>query len=880
MCESGATVGYQFHGLHYNIRKTDLVKYSSLPSEDWIDELINAGQHHASMAQAEIDVFLAAVDGRYSMRDSAGDMGTADCCSILYLATRWGFDGLRDIALSRLEALADPVVKLMSARVCSVTHWYIPAYTSLCLRDEPLSVDEARKLEPEDMMRIFHAREAIFRERLAATEVAVASHFSRIMNPPVDDLGPLPTLSSLAHVSEPENSVENEITPGLEQPSSDHRLSVSPSAALASGASHDGDSPVDRSTALYIAQKPDDAVQLVTPANCKAITRRLLRIPGYLSGTAATPAVYEDRATAIAVAAMRRGVRDHEFIPAGVHLVCTLVRLQPAVEHRLASELRCLDEHFKGFLLDDAELPPGDAGSIMPRASSAAYGVAIKNGKAFISWLLEQGLFREYAWMRQSPLSQTHSCTVASSPPPDLPEGRKPQPDYTGAGHDYPPITSPARIRERASGPTIDASSVAAPALVVSLPDSAASDAEAALGMFLEDKYDRAIQLVSPVNVDTITSRLASASDFLTGPMEEKKQRKRYKKRTGAIVLAAMRRHAYDPAFLSAGSQLVVAVLRICPDAEMRVASSLQSLEQRFRDFLLSGGTVVPRIDTGCLVPRESTTSYRAGMKNSQAFVTALLGHGIFRGPKWHKRLRFLTLSAYDSDPSDEEHVAVESSLGQPSGSERPAGVVDFDDEWSPNSGSASADAAIAAILAKDYDLGVTYLTPDNASAIWSALSESWPSDQSQPGRLLATAVLRRAFRDPDFAFVPAGTTLLSGITSAAPAIGKQMVGKFHAVLTRWKRFEASNGDCSAIKADPGCFMSDGPPSSIEPEVYQERIERGKKVIRALAKEKAFIGCEMGLQSVMIHMQQWHRKRAVDTGVDAVDMNGQRDCMS
>ncbi|KZS87765.1 hypothetical protein SISNIDRAFT_419059 [Sistotremastrum niveocremeum HHB9708] len=85
--------------------------------------------------------------------------------SILGLSHLWEFRGVFQLALREIEPLAsDPVDRILIARRYDVCHdWLLPAYTSLCERSDPITLDEARLLGLDVLARLAQAREAIQR---------------------------------------------------------------------------------------------------------------------------------------------------------------------------------------------------------------------------------------------------------------------------------------------------------------------------------------------------------------------------------------------------------------------------------------------------------------------------------------------------------------------------------------------------------------------------------------------------------------------------------------------------------------------------------------------------------------------------------------------
>ena len=75
--------------------------------------------------------------------------------SILALADRWSFASIRDLSIAQLALLASPADKVSLGRRYAITSWLTDAYLALCLRADPLSTEEARRLGVDEVMKIW-----------------------------------------------------------------------------------------------------------------------------------------------------------------------------------------------------------------------------------------------------------------------------------------------------------------------------------------------------------------------------------------------------------------------------------------------------------------------------------------------------------------------------------------------------------------------------------------------------------------------------------------------------------------------------------------------------------------------------------------------------
>jgi hypothetical protein len=78
--------------------------------------------------------------------------------AILDLSTRWGFTSIRDMAI-RCTNPPNPLDRLILARKHTVEAWIAPALLELCERPEPLSLEEARLMDFEDVILVGSVRQ-------------------------------------------------------------------------------------------------------------------------------------------------------------------------------------------------------------------------------------------------------------------------------------------------------------------------------------------------------------------------------------------------------------------------------------------------------------------------------------------------------------------------------------------------------------------------------------------------------------------------------------------------------------------------------------------------------------------------------------------------
>jgi hypothetical protein len=88
------------------------------------------------------------------------DLSYEEWKSVLHLSTRWDFASIRRLALNNIQP-PTPHDSLLLGRTYSVDHWVIPALSALCERRAPLSLDEARQMDIEDVVLVATVREDI-----------------------------------------------------------------------------------------------------------------------------------------------------------------------------------------------------------------------------------------------------------------------------------------------------------------------------------------------------------------------------------------------------------------------------------------------------------------------------------------------------------------------------------------------------------------------------------------------------------------------------------------------------------------------------------------------------------------------------------------------
>jgi hypothetical protein len=104
--------------------------------------------------------------------------------SVLHLSSRWDFSSIRRLALNNIQP-PTPHDRLLLARTYSVDHWVDPALSALCERTAPLSLDEARQMNIEDVVLVATVREDIRNHALQVNAAEFSRHVEADVFPAV-----------------------------------------------------------------------------------------------------------------------------------------------------------------------------------------------------------------------------------------------------------------------------------------------------------------------------------------------------------------------------------------------------------------------------------------------------------------------------------------------------------------------------------------------------------------------------------------------------------------------------------------------------------------------------------------------------------------------
>jgi hypothetical protein len=101
--------------------------------------------------------------------------------SILDLASRWNFKATRDLAIHMLEDLLEPVEKKKLWQIYGINkEWVLPAFVSVCMRQEPLSLQEGRIIGTDTAILMAQAREKYREGGAPGTRILSSYHLGHM----------------------------------------------------------------------------------------------------------------------------------------------------------------------------------------------------------------------------------------------------------------------------------------------------------------------------------------------------------------------------------------------------------------------------------------------------------------------------------------------------------------------------------------------------------------------------------------------------------------------------------------------------------------------------------------------------------------------------
>jgi hypothetical protein len=118
------------------------------------------------------------------MHDTPISISVNHLTNLLSISTRFDFERIRQLAISRLERLLilDPIEKIVLAVKHDIPQWLAPAYEALCQRPNPLNEWEARKIGWTKAVLVAQARKEV--RESCEEETEWAPNFSPLPPPP------------------------------------------------------------------------------------------------------------------------------------------------------------------------------------------------------------------------------------------------------------------------------------------------------------------------------------------------------------------------------------------------------------------------------------------------------------------------------------------------------------------------------------------------------------------------------------------------------------------------------------------------------------------------------------------------------------------------
>ena len=86
-------------------------------------------------------------------------MTVQEWTAILRLADTWNFRSIRALAINRLTPIATNIDKIVLGREFGVDQWLGSAYLAVCMRDQSLTKEEARRMQLDDIIEINDIRQ-------------------------------------------------------------------------------------------------------------------------------------------------------------------------------------------------------------------------------------------------------------------------------------------------------------------------------------------------------------------------------------------------------------------------------------------------------------------------------------------------------------------------------------------------------------------------------------------------------------------------------------------------------------------------------------------------------------------------------------------------
>ncbi|GJE99209.1 hypothetical protein PsYK624_154580 [Phanerochaete sordida] len=154
------SVGFLVGEVNYRVHRY----LFSRDSPYWADAFARSSQATIDLADTDALDFDAFLDVLYSPCYRTPELSTTrEWSAVLRLATKWSFDDIRALAITRLAPLASPFEKLILTCSHVIPGWRLEACIALCARAHALTAAEIVTLHAEDVALIVSVRETLLR---------------------------------------------------------------------------------------------------------------------------------------------------------------------------------------------------------------------------------------------------------------------------------------------------------------------------------------------------------------------------------------------------------------------------------------------------------------------------------------------------------------------------------------------------------------------------------------------------------------------------------------------------------------------------------------------------------------------------------------------
>ncbi|KAH6885496.1 hypothetical protein BKA70DRAFT_1410548 [Coprinopsis sp. MPI-PUGE-AT-0042] len=151
-------VVFLVEGLLFKVPKDRLSHGSDYFSKQYLEHNLSGGPIQLDVTAEEFRVFLQVLYPRPFHRRM--DLTKVNWISLLKLSTLWHFNGLRGVAITRLEAQQlQPAEKVSLGKQYYVSRWVITGYDALVRNEEVISVQDATQLGIESTVGLYICRE-------------------------------------------------------------------------------------------------------------------------------------------------------------------------------------------------------------------------------------------------------------------------------------------------------------------------------------------------------------------------------------------------------------------------------------------------------------------------------------------------------------------------------------------------------------------------------------------------------------------------------------------------------------------------------------------------------------------------------------------------